>query len=461
MIENSEPRGSQNVPNRPSTSNQLINHRNVRQYSEITQQTQSFPKKQQAIILSAIEDLTIADYVTSVGNIVGPHHIRFVSRISNNRVCIYLSNEQLVDEFVSEHSIINIKDKQTTVRKLITPARRLIISNVCPTIPHSTISNVLKSIGMKLVSPISFMRAGIPGEQYGHVLSFRRQVYTQPDEAIELPSSLVIKHEETSYRIFLTFDDMSCYICKQQGHLAKNCPSVPQQQEKQDPPIENEVAMLINVDDTTDQTETPPDNNSLIASQSGMPPEQFKTPVVSRPPTPPISMTLPEQRSQKRAAPSLASTTDLSSSAKSPEIQTEQLHPFQTQTTTNPQTQARKLKKMKKSESTESLIDLEVTLRPAISIIENQKTESVVNYQQLVDFFENVHGSSDPISIARQYTTNVQGLVDMLLELREHLEHRSTKARCTRIRKKLEHQLELELKSSSSDDDHDESLISN
>lgn len=440
MIEIPESRGSQNVPNYASTLNQSINHRNNKQYSEVTQQSQMFPRKEQAIILSTVEDLTVADYVTAVGNITGPNHIRFASRISNNRICIYLSNAELVEKFVSAHSVISVRDKQINVRKLITPARRIIISNVCPTIPHNTISSVLKSIGLKLVSPISFMRAGIPGDEYGHVLSFRRQVYTQPDEAIELPSSLVIKHEETSYRIFLTFDEMSCFICKQQGHLAKNCTSVAQQPARDDLRPEPDTDILVNVDHNTDQIETTSESSALIDAQSDC---------------------LPEQRPHKRAAPSLSSTVDTSTTGKCEEVLFKSPNPLQSsQTTVAYQTKTRKSKKLKKSESTESLVDLSETLKPAINLINEQKKESVLNYEQLVDFFENVHGSSDPLSVARQYTTDVQALIGMLLELHQHLEHRNTKSRCTRVRKKLERQLELENESVSSEDDNDESQTS-
>jgi hypothetical protein len=57
-----------------------------------------------------------------------------------------------------------------------------------------------------------------------HVLSFRRQIYVQPDDAIGLPDSVVLKFDNTNYPIFMTFDDIICFKCKMVGHYASDCP---------------------------------------------------------------------------------------------------------------------------------------------------------------------------------------------------------------------------------------------
>lgn len=225
MNETPESRGSQNVPNRLSYPTQVStqNQNNTRNYSQATQKTPTakFPKREQAIILNAVDELKLADYVVAVGKIIGPRNITFASRISNNRICLYFSSVQVVEKFVSENSTINVQGKQINVRKLINPARRIIISNVTPGIPHEVLENVLAGIGLKLVSSVTFMRAGIPGDENIHILSFRRQVYIQPEETVDLPSSLFLKLGGTSYRIYRTADDMSCFLCKQPGHVAK------------------------------------------------------------------------------------------------------------------------------------------------------------------------------------------------------------------------------------------------
>lgn len=71
-------------------------------YAQIAQQS-ALPTKEQAIVLDAIEGITIKEYTVTIGNINGPNNIRFVSRISNGRVCIYCNNQEVVDKFIDTH----------------------------------------------------------------------------------------------------------------------------------------------------------------------------------------------------------------------------------------------------------------------------------------------------------------------------------------------------------------------
>jgi hypothetical protein len=84
------------------------------------------------------------------------------------------------------------------------------------------LEQLIRQIGLQPLSTVSFLRAGIPGEQFAHILRFRRQIYVEDNKDIELPSSMVITFEDTSYRIFLNHDDMCCFICKKPGHIEVN-----------------------------------------------------------------------------------------------------------------------------------------------------------------------------------------------------------------------------------------------
>jgi hypothetical protein len=105
-----------------------------------------FPKKDQAIILSVDDNLKLGDYVTSISEIVEPKNITFASRISNNRVCIYLSSSQLAESLARQHKTIVIKGIDISIRRLITPSKRIILSSVCPSIPHNMLEQLIRQI---------------------------------------------------------------------------------------------------------------------------------------------------------------------------------------------------------------------------------------------------------------------------------------------------------------------------
>jgi hypothetical protein len=187
-----------------------------------TMSNTKFSKKEQAIILAVTADLKLVDYVRPIANIVGAKHIIFASRISNNRICIYLDSVELVDSLIAQYKSVQINEYEVNIRRLITPPQRIILSNVCPSIPNEVLINEIKRIGYTTLSPMTHLRAGIRDEELTHILSFKRQIFVQPNDTITLPSSLVIKFEDTNYRIFFS-NDLICYLCKVQGHIASQC----------------------------------------------------------------------------------------------------------------------------------------------------------------------------------------------------------------------------------------------
>jgi hypothetical protein len=218
-------------------------------YAHITsQQPNKFPKREQAIIIDAIEDTRLTD--TSIGKVIGPKN-----------------NKQLADDFVTEFPEISIAGTRTKVRKLISPAKRIIISNVCSSIPHHIIEQALKQTGLKLVSQITTLRAGIA---YAHIESFKRQVYVapQPEETENLPTSIVISYEGTTYRIFTTYDEMVCFLCQKTGHIAAKCHNPTENAiQQEDLPYTSDAEVI---PQEKAQTENPKKDNQ------GKPPKQTK-----------------------------------------------------------------------------------------------------------------------------------------------------------------------------------------
>lgn len=195
-------------------------------------QTDSFPKKEQAIVIDSIKGYQVKDYITEIAKYTSPTNLRFVSRISNERICIYLSTKAIADELIDNGKSITINNEQLDIRPLITRAKRIIISNVCPVIPHSVLEKTFTDLNIKLESKITFIKAGITEPGFAHILSFRRQVYVNLSDIPKIPESLKITFEDTTYWLYFSTDTLKCFLCKEEGHLARNCPK--QQQTNDD-----------------------------------------------------------------------------------------------------------------------------------------------------------------------------------------------------------------------------------
>lgn len=405
----------------------------VRSYSQaakLTPVTDIFPEREQAIVLSVVEDLKLVDYVSTVGKLIGPKNIIFASKISNNRICIYLAHTNLVDFVVSNHSITTINNKEVHIRRLITPAKRIIFSNVSPNIPHYLLETAIHNMGLKKVSPVTFLRASLPTEEFGHVLSFRRQIYVHPDDTNTLPSSIVINYKDMSYRIFLSYDELVCFVCKQAGHIANNCP--------------NQIADTTanskdtTTDDTSNITETHLPNDTVqdtiedvIANSEYQAQNTSDETLISD-----------FTRAEKRCAPSTSSLTSRCMSIN--EECTTELNDLEKFVKPSSDPPKNKYKKVKRSDSQDNIIPFADILLPAKTMISTANPPFDITFEQLVDFMENSHGSPDPLSISLLYTNNTPALLDMLTKIYPFITHRGTKSRLTKLRNKIYKQLNHE-----------------
>ncbi|CAH1100828.1 unnamed protein product [Psylliodes chrysocephalus] len=145
--------------------------------------------------------------------------------------------------------------------ELVTRSKRIIISNVCPSIPNKLIESAIWDLNLQL--------AGIPDKEYNHILSFRRQAYITPTvENIDIQTSVIIPYEGNNYRIFISTDIMQYFICKQSNHIASNCPnstSVDPEESKitahTDTPMESEITAHANIS-AEQNTSSPTDFSS-------------------------------------------------------------------------------------------------------------------------------------------------------------------------------------------------------
>lgn len=409
----------------------------LKPYSEAAKKkpTISFPKKEQGIVLGIVDGLTFEDYVTTVGKIVGPKNIISASRISNNRFCMFLTSIQLVESIATNHSTVNINGHTVNIRKLITPAKRIVLSNVTTYIPNEPLEDAIRDIGFKMVSPITVLRAGLHGEEYAHIQSFRRQVYVQPDESIDLPSSVLIKCYDTEHRIFLNDDTLICFLCKKPGHIANYCP---QRFSTTQPLTDTDTENDINLENT--QTESNPETripegiqNTTVTGNEGN--TQKATDMSTLVEPIPLSLENPN----KRPAPS---TTCSSPTESEPPTATDSEPAITLPSPTSKfKTPYKANKKMKISETIEQQLSVKEMLEPARVYFENKQPKSSITFEKITDFLENVQGSPDPLSVAYLYTSNIPHLLELLTEIRPLLNHRSIKNRITRIKNKINKKL--------------------
>ncbi|KAK1117492.1 hypothetical protein K0M31_016525 [Melipona bicolor] len=156
-------------------------------------------------------------YALTIGKLISPKAMKYISKISNTQICAYPDKK----ETMTHLTCINQLSSTVNIRPMLTQAQRIIFSNVTPVIPNSKFENIFKVNNVKLCSKISTFKAGVTDSEYAHC--FRRQVFINPDDTKKIPSTFLLIFKDTNYRIFTSTDSLHCFFCKQESHLAKDC----------------------------------------------------------------------------------------------------------------------------------------------------------------------------------------------------------------------------------------------
>lgn len=233
----------------------LHNHNHPPSFATITSNEKP-PSRDQALVFNSIDGIRQVEYILEIAKLIPPKDIIYVSRISNNRFCVFLSSKDILETLLGKSETISINEHTIPMRRLINPAKKITISNVCPSIPNQTILDELKKIDIIPVSQIIHIKAGINIEGFEHIRSFRRQMFIKQEDTNKLPGSLVINNNQTLFRIFFTDDKIICFLCKGMGHTTTSCkkhtfPGNPQNIQPQIPP-----QTMLNQDITIDEHPT-------------------------------------------------------------------------------------------------------------------------------------------------------------------------------------------------------------
>jgi len=438
-----------------STQNPLssIDTNNKLNYALATANSNT-PKREQAIVLLPVDGLLIKDYIIAIGQIISPSNIIFVSKISMGRVCVFLSSEQILSSLIEKsHSTLKINDHIIPIRRLLNPAKRIIISNVCPSIPNQSILDALSHINITPLSEINFLKAGIKEIGYEHILSFRRQIFIKHEDIPKLPGSLLINTNETNFRIFFTDDTITCYTCKSTGHTSMSCnKNTINSQNLSQPPNHQNIQTQLPI---SFEEQNPvlleniqlPESPSLIEefpkTHMDWTDETLSTPLTTSATTNPESMqhhiTTNEDNSPTllytiNQDENILHNSTQDQTKRSLSDTTSQISP--SSPTPNQQPNKKKPKVISRSNSSTKLDEknLGCILQSTEPFFSSTENNSSITYSQFIYILENFGNKQINIhSLCEDIDTNIPSVLETIEKIRPYIDDRSMKTKLTKL----------------------------
>uniref|UniRef100_A0ABD2W5S1 CCHC-type domain-containing protein n=1 Tax=Trichogramma kaykai TaxID=54128 RepID=A0ABD2W5S1_9HYME len=374
-----------------------------------------YPTREEAILMDSVNGVTIHSYTVAIGSIVQPKNVRFVSRISLNRVCIYFTDKSFVQNLAGNTVIV--EGHKITVRPLVFQATRMLISNVPPYMNSEKLISVLKSLQVDPASNVTFVRSGTKTPGYEHVFCFRRQVYVKPSDTGKIPPRLEVEDDGVTSTIYFASENLSCFLCGEEGHIAKFCGNL----EKRKTRNLQEVVEKVPKENASIPT-TPASPKPAIAQ------ENTSTPVPD-----------PQKRSSATISKSTPKNT-FKRPASSPANSHQASPRNDFDTKEGPSFTRHKSechKRAKRRDSSTSLSEILNALEPAKENIVKNHNRYPLSFDKLTEFLQKTYSVSDIRSVALQFTEDTDRLVDMLSDTRREISCPNLKARLLRSIDKL------------------------
>lgn len=167
-----------------------------------------------------IPGVNTLEYLHAITSYMDPLHIESVGR-DDGRQCVVFKTEEAANEAIMKGIQIN-GTFLLGIPVCIKPIR-VILNQIPSFMPEEKILDYLKRFG-KLVTwlrPIPINSNNM--SKYQHILSFRREIFIQLFEGVELPNKFKINFNGVFHSIYIE-TEATCYKCKNKGHMTHSCP---------------------------------------------------------------------------------------------------------------------------------------------------------------------------------------------------------------------------------------------
>lgn len=167
------------------------------------------------------ENMNIEDVLLAVSQKVSGSNIKSAARM-NKALVVFLTEVDMVDELIETGLEVNNMFLQ--LLPLSSPSKKVVLSNVPPFIKDETLKEILQRYG-KITAPIRMIPLGLKNPDIKHIMSFRRFTYIIPNAQYDpLEVAIKISIEGKDYTIFISTEQMRCYVCGDHGHVRQTCP---------------------------------------------------------------------------------------------------------------------------------------------------------------------------------------------------------------------------------------------